>query len=305
MVRNGHTPGPSPAADVPIPRFGFQGPAGSEIGFEALEVDEIRRRIPAATLQRVHRLEFHTLTLVTAGTGRRTVDFVDHECRPGTVLWVRPGQVQRHDPGGRLQGLLLMFAAEFPPAFSGSGRLLPGWYGRTIWQLDGTGLDSVAPLFAQLRTEFDQPGASAEILQLLLAALLLTLDRLPDPGRRPDLSPYREIFLRFRHELENSYSVTRRAEDYADRLGYSVKTLSRAVHDSTGHPVKHAIDDRVALEAKRLLAHTDEAAATIGRRLGFDEPTNFGKFFRRWSGTTPANYRRQQRDTPPSATPSA
>jgi AraC-like DNA-binding protein len=301
MVRNGHKPGPAPAAGGPIPRFGFKGPAGSEIGFEALDVDEVRRRMPEAALKRVHRLEFHTLTLFTTGTGRRTVDFVDHDCGPGTVFWVRPGQVQRHDPGGRLRGLVLMFAAEFPPTFSGSGRLLPGWYGRTIWQLDGAEIDSVAPLFVQLRTEFDRAGASAEILQLLLAALLLTLDRLPDPGRRPDPSPYREIFLRFREELEHSYATTRRAEDYADRLGYSVKTLSRASQDSTGHPIKHVIDDRVALEAKRLLAHTDEATSTIGRRLGFDEPTNFGKFFRRWSGTTPTNYRRQQHDTHPSA----
>ncbi|SPE99419.1 DNA-binding transcriptional regulator AraC [Streptomyces sp. MA5143a] len=55
--------------------------------------------------------------------------------------------------------------------------------------------------------------------------------------------------------------------------------------------MKHVIDARVALEAQRLLAHTDEPVATIARRLGFVEPTNFGKFFTRHSGMTPGAFR--------------
>nr|WP_324614235.1 helix-turn-helix transcriptional regulator [Streptomyces sp. NRRL B-1140] len=95
-------------------------------------------------------------------------------------------------------------------------------------------------------------------------------------------------------ELERSYATTRRAEDYADRLGYTVKTLTRACQAATGRSVKHVIDARVALQAQRLLAHTDEPVATIARRLGFSEPTNFGKFFTRHTGTTPGDFRRTQ-----------
>ena len=46
------------------------------------------------------------------------------------------------------------------------------------------------------------------------------------------------------------------------------------------------------LEAKRLLAYTDLAASAVGRRLGFSEPTNFGKFFLGRTGLTPAAFRR-------------
>ena len=96
---------------------------------------------------------------------------------------------------------------------------------------------------------------------------------------------------RFRGELERSYASTRRAEDYARHLGYSVKTLPRACLSATGQPVKQIIDTRVALEAQRLLAHTDQPVAAIARRLGFSEPTNFGKFFTRHTGTTPGDFR--------------
>jgi transcriptional regulator GlxA family with amidase domain len=44
-------------------------------------------------------------------------------------------------------------------------------------------------------------------------------------------------------------------------------------------PAKVLIAARVALEAKRLLVHTDLSAVTIRHRLGFSESTNCGKFF--------------------------
>ena len=44
-------------------------------------------------------------------------------------------------------------------------------------------------------------------------------------------------------------------------------------------------------KAKRLLAHTTLTVATVGTRLGFDEATNFVKFFRRATGTTPGSFR--------------
>ncbi|MNL40944.1 DNA-binding transcriptional regulator AraC [compost metagenome] len=51
------------------------------------------------------------------------------------------------------------------------------------------------------------------------------------------------------------------------------------------------IDQRVMLEAKRLLVHTHESIKEIGFALGFEEPTNFVKYFRKHSGLTPVAFR--------------
>ena len=132
------------------------------------------------------------------------------------------------------------------------------------------------------------------VLQLLLATVLLQIDRLPRPdgGGAPHAGG--EVYARFRAELERSYATTRRAADYAHRLGCTVKTLTRACAAATGQPVKHVIDGRVALEAQRLLADTDEPVATIARRLGFVEPTNSGKFSTRHTGMTPGTFRQAE-----------
>jgi AraC-like DNA-binding protein len=95
----------------------------------------------------------------------------------------------------------------------------------------------------------------------------------------------------FRKEIEDSFAVTRRVEDYAERLGCSVRTLTRACLAVTGRSAKQVIDDRVTLEAKRLLAYSDLPVAAIGHQLGFSEPTNFGRFFARETGVTPGEFR--------------
>ena len=59
----------------------------------------------------------------------------------------------------------------------------------------------------------------------------------------------------------------------------------------TGRTAKQVVDDRVALEARRLLACTAMSVAEVGRYLGFPEPTNFGRFFHREVGMSPGQFR--------------
>ena len=279
-------------AEPLIPRLDFNPPETGVTGFEITDLATLRGRMRGP--DRLHRVDFHTISLVTAGAGVRTADFATYPCRPGTLLWIRPGQVQRYDWTGGVNGPHLLFTAAFPARFSGDDRLLSESYGPVCWQL-GAGPDhaAVSTVLSQLRAEFTRDAASAEILRLLLAALLLQIDRLPGPDRDVDPQAGGEVYARFRAELERSYLTSRRADDYAQRLGYTVRTLTRACVAATGDSVKHVIDARVALEAKRLLAHTDEPAATIARRLGFTEPTNFGKFFLRHAGFSPGDFRRR------------
>jgi AraC-like DNA-binding protein len=78
---------------------------------------------------------------------------------------------------------------------------------------------------------------------------------------------------------------------YADRLGYSARTLNRLARANTGLSAKQLIDERVVLEAKRQLSHANASVAEIAELLGFDDASNFSSYFRRHTGTTPAAFR--------------
>ena len=278
-----------------ILRLGFRPPEEHVRGFEIIDLATLHaRRRHRRRPELAHRVDFHTLTLITEGSGEHAVDFVTYPCRPGTLLWVRPGQVQSFLRPGTANGTHVLFTPTFPPHTSTADRLVSEWYGPVCRQLGASPAYAVlSTLMGQLKAEYGRPAqeVSAEILRLLLATVLLQIDRLPHPEGGTDLEAGGEVYARFRAELERSYAATRRAADYAHRLGYTVKTLTRACTAATGKPVKPVIDGRVAPEARRLLAHTDEPVATIARRLGFAEPTNFGKFFIRQAGMTPGAFR--------------
>ncbi len=101
------------------------------------------------------------------------------------------------------------------------------------------------------------------------------------------LARYRD----FRGAVEQGYSRWHQVGPYASRLGYSQKSLDRACRAASAMTAKRVIVEHIILEAKRLLAHSDLTVVSISHRLGFDEATNFVKYFKRETGTTPAQFR--------------
>jgi len=278
MMEIGH---PLLATGAPVPS-----------GLDALRLTDLHRRLGPAVLARPLRPPCHVLMLFSAGRGRHRIDFVDHECRPSTLLWGRPGQVHQFTTQPGLDATVLLFTPELLPPRGGDGdplaRLLDDPFAPASWLPTGEDEEAIITEVTQLvidRTRLAAgDGVPPELLRHQLAVLLMRTAALTRPaGSR--------LLARFHQELTGSFPVSRRVEDYASRLGVSVRTLTRACLTATGRSAKQVVDARVALEAKRLLACSDGPVAGIGRQLGFDEPTNFGRFFARETGQTPGEFR--------------
>jgi len=79
--------------------------------------------------------------------------------------------------------------------------------------------------------------------------------------------------------------------DYAVALGYSRTHLNRICRAATGHSPRSYINVFTLQEARRLLTYTDLDIATVGYRLGFDDPSYFSRSFKRLIGVSPKEYR--------------
>ncbi|WP_435819390.1 helix-turn-helix transcriptional regulator [Micromonospora violae] len=237
-------------------------------------------------------VERELLILTTRGHGDAELDFHLLPCRPGTLLRVRPGQVLRC-AGPQFDATVVAWDPAALRDFDVDLATTATWR-----QLAGEDEDAVISEVSQLAVDCqrhpDGPTARA-LLRHQLAVLLLRL-ALAHAEQSP-ARPEDETFHRFHREVEHSYPQTRRVEDYAAELGCSVRTLTRACLAVTGRSAKQVIDERVALQAGRLLAATDQPIAHIGRWLGFSEPTNFGRFFTREVGVSPGAFR-AARDQP-------
>ncbi|WP_370942099.1 helix-turn-helix transcriptional regulator [Amycolatopsis sp. cg5] len=289
-----------------VVQLGFANPERPQLDIEVLDFATLRHRLSAKLLNAVHRTDFHQLFLFTSGAGKTMVDFVDHPCTSNTLLYVSPGRVLRlprpTTPRGTVHAVMILFTAAFPPPLERFAPL-PDPFGPVSWTVpadeDSRLRQAVLELKAEYRRAAEEPETQAvtvELLRQLLGALLLRVRRLPvtDREARPTDS-HDETFQRFQRELEQSFATTRQAGDYAARVGYSARSLNRLCLAATGQTAKALIDARVALEAKRLLVHTELPVTAIGHRLGFTEPTNFGKFFAREAGTSPGAFRDRER----------
>ncbi|BCU76841.1 substrate-binding domain-containing protein [Luteolibacter sp. LG18] len=81
-------------------------------------------------------------------------------------------------------------------------------------------------------------------------------------------------------------------QELAAAAGVSTKTLVKRFESRFGIDPAAEIRRRRCEEAKRLLVETEVPVAEIGRKCGFPSPSNFFNFFRRNTGVSPTDFRR-------------
>jgi AraC-like DNA-binding protein len=285
-----------------ITSVGFNPPSDTRLAVEAMSIADLRKRAPREHFEKLQRADFYRLIGVLNGQTSPMVDFSTYAAQAGDWLLVRPGQVFRYDFSRPWGGWLLVFRADSLSAtvHSGSGddfdllrrveelacnRSLDseqhGWMIRCMQQMqyDGTLMQDVA-----LRNELLRLALNSSLLRLALW-------HSPATGSGIDPSVRHANFRRFRKLLDADFATEHKVQHYANALGMSDKTLSRVCLVAAGVPAKALINQRLLLEAKRLLAHTTLTVQTIGRDLGFEEATNFVKFFRKEAGVAPLAFR--------------
>ena len=281
-----------------ISKISFDNPRLKRVGVDVLTLHELRQRA-AATLIAPQRIDFYFLMLIQAGHGKHTVDFIDYKLKPGSVVFLRPGQIQQWHMHQQMQGLILLVAAEaMTPSVAKSNQeiellFLDQWPAASSISM---GLFLQAYTDAQrLREEVLNFGGSdreAAIIWHTMLAMLLRLARQLRLGDLPtDAMREATIYKMFNQMLEMNFQQRLSVLDYANKLGYSQSTLARACLAVTQQTPKTLIDQRLSLEAKRLLVHSRLGTAAIASKLGFTEPTNFIKFFKRETGLTPSDFR--------------
>lgn len=278
----------------------FTPPKDGTGAIEITTLDRMRERGGPAEFTTAQRLEFDMLVRVDHGGAVHTVDFTQHHLGAGDILWVRAGQVHRWGAIADIDGHVALFTphtidlrtedllATLPSANQShwTAEMLSDVVVGTAWTLLlACGTRTVPRAQEGLRLLSVEHALSAV---LLLLAIVGTSDRPPGPARS------HEAYRWFRDEIDRRFDTWHQVHDYASRLGYSTRTLNRLARGNTGLSAKQLIDERVVLEAKRLLSHGDEPVVDVAAQLGFDDPSNFSSYFQRHTGQTPGGFRRGQ-----------
>ncbi len=255
---------------------------------EVIGAEALRARVASRPRRGFERIDFQCFLFVRSGSYTHTVDFDTHQCTAGSCVLIGPGQVHRFGPPSDWDGWMLVVGPHQVADLVGS---LPTHI-RTDHRLAAT----ITELFERMTADAALPADHTQLDDLLAlqAQVLVRRLALGDTGEATEhlIDPnLLERFRDFRSAVDQQYRRWHHVDPYARHLACSTKSLNRACRAAGNVTAKRVIVERIILEAKRLLAHSGDTAARISADLGFDEPTNFSKFFRRETDLTPTAFR--------------
>ena len=109
-----------------------------------------------------------------------------------------------------------------------------------------------------------------------------------------DLAARRDLLPWIRDRLDTADGDYPSLEIMAEALGVSPRTLIRKLKDK-GFRYRDLIDEARAELASWRLTHTPDTVEQIAVDLGYGDPSNFSRTFRRWRGETPTEFRQRSR----------
>lgn len=249
----------------------------------------------AQHIETPHKHDFFIMLYVEKGTGTHTVDFIDYPLDEDQLHLVFPNQVHQWDFANDTQVDQLMFSRNLFEQIS-------PWFRVPIFHQQQRAVYTIPPTLATLiKQEFQAiKGELAvkptywELVYLRCQVIGLLISKLIESEKEySEPQQIHPLLTKFIQLVEKNYRAERSVSFYADRLYISANYLNVLCKKNTASSASKIIQDRILLEAKRLLKISDRTAKEIAYDLGFYDHASFSKFFKSQTGISPSDFKRQ------------
>ncbi|MDQ2795419.1 MAG: AraC family transcriptional regulator [Bacteroidota bacterium] len=254
-------------------------------------------RFPHVNVPHAH--DFYLLLYITEGAGTHTVDLVTYALRPGSLFFLAPGQVHHWQLEPDARGLVVFFSTDFYLfRYPGSGLYDFPFFDSThppVLYLPPAETE-IRPLVERLFSEFSEPQANqAEVFRSYLHLCLELAARhyatTPAPA---ETGLAQQQIRQFGALLNEHYRTLRGVREYAELLHVSANHLNAVCRRVLNKTASNLIHERIITEAQRLLSHSALGVAQVAYELGFADASYFGRYFRKYAGSTPEAFRQQR-----------
>lgn len=212
------------------------------------------------TLTQFHQLKYHKINTVNLlRFNRQFYCVLDHDSEVGC------------------KGILYYGAAKTP-----------------ILKAEGMHLDVLETAWHMANLEFEmKDDLQQEMLQMMLKRILILCTRIYKlQNADQQLSNEQHNLVReYNFLVEKNFRTKHSVADYAEMLYKSPKTISNTFKKLGEKSPLQFIQERILLEARRMLFYTDKDVSEIGFELGFQDVQSFSRFFKKQEGKSPTDYR--------------
>ena len=250
-------------------------------------------------LKMPHRHNFYTFILMTDGSGSHDIDFTTYTLQPKRLFLIAPGQVHAWNEVNQVKGFVLLFTDNFV-ALSKGRKMLSSWplfrAGQLCYvDLSQNETQKWIEIFQSIELEmkivddFTQDSIFYSIGNLLVRA-----------SRQYEVanvihSSNHDLLFQFQELIEKNFIVLKTPKEYASLLNLTPNYLNSFCKKRSGKSAGELIRQRIILEAKRLLAHTQLPVAQVAYQLNFTDNSYFGRYFKKYTGLTPEAFRQKMR----------
>lgn len=284
-----------------VKAIGFENTNTGNDYFDLVTLTEIFKKKPQNHSQyEHHKISFFVIVIITHGEGQHNINYKDYSFKKGTIFTLRKDSTHKFYKTNA-KGKFLVFTEEFIIRHSDKMetlklfQLFNEMLGSSKLQLNDRDFDGIENLLQQIAQEYleinDQH--SIEIIRNLTQVLIHKLFRIKSK-RDHNLNSDEKYHLKFRtlQELvEKECFESKKVTYYAHKMGVTSRTLNNITQSIIGKPVKSFIDDIVILQIKRLIINSQLSFTEIAYQAGFDDPTNFFKYFRKKTGFSPKQFK--------------
>ncbi len=248
---------------------------------------------------KLHRIHFYMIAFITHGEGQHLIDFKKYDYQKQSIIFVGKDQVNSWAFHKNVKGYLLLFTDDFlyhnQIKFKDISYSYP--YNSSIYQPvmtlpNAENFQSFASLLFYLHQEYGLPKTDnrQEILQNLLRTFILKIQSHATKKVAVGNQEEKSLFIRFQKLIEEQISETRNINIYCKLLNTSYRKLNQACKVLTNMTAKSFIDYVVILKAKKQLIEGDKNITEVSYVLGFEEVTNFTKFFKKHTSLSPKEF---------------
>lgn len=241
-----------------------------------------------------HRHNYYEVFFFEVGGGEHHIDFKTFQIQDKSVHFVSPGQVHQIIRTDQSKGYVILFSRDFysiNPQKLRSFPFLNNYSPKPVLNLNQADFFNLEELTLKMKTEQDgEETFTKELIKAYLNAFLILCKRFFNEEQE-DHHHVGSLSYRFKQLIEEYYLNTHDVASYADLLNSSERQLATATKKELGKSPKNLIDERLALEAKRLIKHTDHSFQEIAFFLNFNDSSHFAKFFKTKVGCSPTHYR--------------
>jgi AraC family transcriptional regulator, transcriptional activator of pobA len=282
-----------------IPEFQFAlGNQGSNVfSIEKIEADV------GYDASAPHRHNYYEIFVFAKGGGMHMIDFQEWEINDLDVHVLSPGQVHYMSRDPSSCGWVLKFSPEFfypSQSTANSGQHLIKdltLSGNTKIALSENAFSDIMYMVDEIGNEANSKALSQnELIRNYLNLMLIKISRtIESTGNRNELRG-NSIAKQFKNELDKSFTVSHRVSHYCDTLGITDSKLNQTLKNSYGLSTSEMISNRLLLEAKRFLLHSELSIKEIGFSLGFEDYPYFNRWFKKMQGCTPGSFKNESKE---------